>query len=231
VPHLEQLDWTAISASLDEFGYAMTPPVLGTAECAQLVSLYADDERFRSRVDMTRYNFGSGEYKYFARPLPDVVEQLREGLYPELAIVANRWGERLGGPSFPARLEEFLAVCSAHGQTRPTPLLLHYGPNDYNCLHQDIYGDVAFPLQATVMLSRVGTDFAGGEFLLLEQRPRAQSRGHSITLEQGQAVIFATRHRPARGSRGFHRLTMRHGVSRLLSGQRYTLGIIFHDAR
>jgi len=228
---LAELDWPAIESSLDEFGYATTPPLLTAADCRELVRLYDDESRFRSRIDMARYNFGSGEYKYFARPLPASVEELRSELYPRLAVTANRWAERLGISGYPGELEAFLEVCAQHGQNRPTPLLLRYREGDYNCLHQDIYGEVAFPLQATVMLSRPGADFEGGEFLLMEQRPRAQSRGQAVTLQQGEAILFTTRYRPVHGSRGFHRVNVRHGVSRLLAGQRFTLGVIFHDAR
>jgi len=225
------LDWPSIEASLDDYGYAVTPALLSATECASLAALYDHEDSFRSRVDMARYNFGSGEYKYFERPLPSDVEELRRAVYPCLAPVANRWAERLGGQEYPAELDQFLDVCAKHGQTKPTPLLLHYQAGDYNCLHQDLYGEIAFPIQLTVALSRRDVDYTGGEFLLMEQRPRAQSRGQAITLELGEAVIFATRYRPVRGSRGFYRVNMRHGVSRLLSGERYTLGIIFHDAR
>lgn len=193
--------------------------------------MYDEDARFRSRIDMARYGFGSGEYKYFARPLPPAVEALREAVYPQLAPVASRWAERLGGEPYPATLEAFLNLCAKRGQTRPTPLLLRYGPGDYNCLHQDLYGDVVFPIQLTVVLSRRDVDYQGGEFLLVEQRPRAQSRGQAVPLELGEAVIFATRYRPIQGTRGFYRVNMRHGVSRLLSGERFTLGVIFHDAK
>jgi uncharacterized protein len=225
-----QLDWASISQSLDLYGYATTPPLLTPGECAGLVSLYAQDNRFRSRVDMARYNFGSGEYKYLQRPLPPLVEHLRTAFYSHLAPVASSWAARLGAPDYPPELQAFLDVCAAHGQTKPTPLLLRYLAGDYNCLHQDLYGEVAFPIQITFALSRLGGDYTGGEFLLLEQRPRAQSRGQAITLQRGEAVIFATHHRPVQGTRGYYRANMRHGVSRLLSGERYSLGIIFHDA-
>jgi uncharacterized protein len=225
------LDWPAIQAGLDAYGYATTPPLLTAAECAALVRLYGQEQPFRSTIDMARYNFGSGEYKYFARPLPALVGSLRTSLYPRLAPIANAWAERLDGPSFPDTLDAFLEVCARHGQTRPTPLLLRYQAGDYNCLHQDLYGEVAFPIQLTLALSRPGTDYSGGEFLLLEQRPRAQSRGQAVHLELGEAVIFATRYRPVQGTRGFYRVNLRHGVSRVVSGERCTLGIIFHDAR
>jgi hypothetical protein len=220
-----------LDGSLDRFGWATTAPLLSPAECRELTQLYGQDERFRSRVDMARHNFGSGEYKYFSRPLPAVVEELRTSLYTRLAPIASRWAARLGGEPYPPDLPAFLDSCVRAGQTRPTPLLLRYQEDDFNCLHQDLYGDVAFPLQATILLSEPGRDFAGGEFLLLEQRPRAQSRGQAVALELGQAILFATRHRPVPGARGFYRVNVRHGVSRLLRGERYTLGIIFHDAR
>jgi hypothetical protein len=228
---LADLDWTAIERSLWEWGYARTPPVLTPDECAGLIAMYDDDARFRSRVDMARYRFGLGEYKYFAAPLPEPVAALREGLFPHLAPVANRWMERLGAPErYPATLAGLGRLCARHGQSKPTPLLLHYTAGGYNCLHQDLYGAVAFPLQATVLLSDPATDFTGGEFLLVEQRPRAQSAGHVVPLRQGEGVIFATRHRPARGARGWYRAQLRHGVSEVRSGERYTLGVIFHDA-
>ena len=225
------LAWPAIEAGLDAYGYATTPPLVTPAGCAAMVSLYSQEQPFRSTIDMARYNFGSGEYKYFARPLPALVESLRTSLYRHLAPIANRWAEQLGGPSFSDSLDAFLEECARRGQTRPTPLMLHYQAGDYNCLHQDLYGDVAFPLQLTLALSSPGKDYTGGEFLLLEQRPRAQSRGQAVHLELGEAVIFATRYRPVQGTRGFYRVNLRHGVSRLLTGERYTLGIIFHDAR
>jgi uncharacterized protein len=228
---IAQLDWPSIASSLDGYGYAVTPSLLTAGECSELTHLYGDDARFRSHVDMARYNFGSGEYKYFDRPLPPLIEELRGGLYPRLEPVANRWAEHLGDTIFPSDLNAFLDLCAKHGQTRPTPLLLRYRAGDYNCLHQDLYGEVAFPIQLTFALSRLGRDYTGGEFLLLEQRPRAQSRGQAITLQLGEAVIFATRYRPVQGARGFYRVNMRHGVSRLLSGERCTLGVIFHDAK
>jgi len=225
------LDWAAIGASLDEWGFARTPPLLTSEECAALRALYGDDARFRSRVDMARFRFGVGEYKYFASPLPAAVEELRLHAYPPLAAVANRWEATLGRRSrHPASLPDLVALCARRGQKKPTPLLLRYEAGGYNCLHQDIYGDVVFPIQLTVLLSEPGKDFQGGEFLLVEQRPRAQSRGSVVPLEQGEAVIFTTRHRPISGARGAYRANMRHGVSRLLSGERYTLGVIFHNA-
>ncbi len=229
---LGSLDWAGIEGALDARGHAVTPALLTPEECAGLAALYGDAARFRSRIVMARHNFGSGEYQYFAAPLPRVVETLRRQLYARLAPVANRWAEALGDAArYPAELEDFLATCHAAGQTRPTPLLLSYRAEDYNCLHQDLYGEVAFPLQVAICLSRAGRDFTGGEFLLVEQRPRMQSRGEAIALDRGEAVIFANAVRPVAGKRGFYRVNVRHGVSRLRSGERMTLGIIFHDAR
>ncbi len=225
------LAWDDLAASLDARGYATTGPLLAAAECAALIDLYADEARFRSRVDMARFRFGEGEYKYFTAPLPEPVATLRRALYPSLAPVANRWAERLGARErFPAELAGLARLCARHGQTRPTPLLLRYGKGGYNCLHQDLYGQIAFPLQLTVLLSDPAADFTGGEFVLVEQRPRAQSAAHVIPLTQGEAVIFTTRYRPARGTRGWYRVVLRHGVSEIRSGERYTLGVIFHDA-
>lgn len=229
---LRQVDWTEIARTASDRGWATTRPLLTADECADLIGLYSEEHRFRSRIDMARFRFGEGEYKYFANPLPPAVLALRRHAYPHLAPIANDWSAALGAkPAFPPDLDEFLAGCAEHGQTRPTPLLLRYEAGGYNCLHQDLYGDVAFPLQMTCLLSRPGTDFTGGEFLLVEQRPRAQSRGEVVPLAQGQIVIFATRERPVRGARGTYRVNLRHGVSRVTSGQRYTLGVIFHDAK
>ena len=229
---LQQIDWAAVAHGLDERGWATTPPLLTAAECAELIRLYPEERRFRSRVDMARFRFGEGEYKYLTNPLPPVVRELRRHAYPHLAPIASAWETTLGTDQrYPTDLDDFLSVCAKHGQTKPTPLLLRYEAGGYNCLHQDIYGDVAFPLQMTCLLSRPGVDFKGGEFLLVEQRPRAQSTGSVVPLERGQIVIFATRHRPARGTRGAYRVTLRHGVSRVTSGERYTLGVIFHDAK
>lgn len=229
---LERLDWQAIERDLWERGYAKTPPVLTPSECAELIALYAEESRFRSHIDMARYRFGIGAYKYFADPLPPVVQALRTCAYPPLAVIANRWMEALRtAEHYPMDLAKLLARCRAHGQTRPTPLLLSYEAGGYNCLHQDLYGEVVFPLQLACFLSRRGLDYTGGEFLLLEQRPRAQSRGEAITTEQGEIIIFTTRYRPAAGARGYYRAQMRHGVSRVVSGSRYTLGVIFHNAR
>jgi uncharacterized protein len=216
--------------TLAEHGFAIAP-LLDSETCRALAALYDDDSRFRSRVVMQRHNFGRGEYKYFAYPLPEPVSKLRRALYPPLAAVANTWRAALGEQSrFPPTLDAFLAQCHSAGQTRPTPLLLRYDPDDYNCLHQDLYGPLVFPLQLTVLLSEPGADFTGGEFVLVEQRPRAQSRPIVVPLAQGEAVIFPVHHRPVQGTRGPHRVTMRHGVSRVRSGRRHTLGVIFHDA-
>jgi hypothetical protein len=229
---LERLDWDAITASLDTQGYAHTPAVLTPDECTGLVALYGEAERFRSRVDMARFRFGVGDYQYFAEPLPPLVEALREQAYPPLATVANRWESALAtAVVHPPTLAKMRAHCRAHGQSKPTPLLLHYEAGGYNCLHQDLYGDIVFPLQLTVFLSRPGVDYEGGEFLLVQQRPRAQSRGDAIDPGQGEMVIFATRHRPVRGARGWYRAALRHGVSTIRRGTRYTLGVIFHDAK
>jgi len=225
------VDWRQAAASLDERGYATTSPLLAAGECRALAALYTEDEAFRSRVVMQRHGFGRGEYKYLRYPLPQPVEALRLSIYPHLAPIANRWHQRLGEEGrFPAALGAYLAQCHQAGQGRPTPLILKYETGDYNCLHQDLYGALVFPLQLTVLLSQPDIEFSGGEFLLVEQRPRAQSRGEVVPLRQGEAVIFAVHHRPVQGVRGFHRVMMRHGVSRLRSGRRFTLGIIFHDA-
>ena len=229
---LADLDWTTMERSLWEHGYARTPPVLTPDECAELVAMYPDAARFRSTVDMARFRFGVGEYRYFAAPLPPLVQALREAAYPPLAAIANQFEAALDTATLhPTTLAGLLAVCHKRGQTKPTPLLLHYEAGGYNCLHQDLYGDVVFPLQLTCFLSRRGVDYEGGDFLLVEQRPRAQSKGEAIATEQGEIVIFPTRHRPLQGTRGWYRASMRHGVSRLLRGERYTLGIIFHDAK
>jgi len=229
---LTALDWSAIERSMWEYGYAKTPPVLTPTECAELIALYDDEPRFRSRIDMARYRFGVGEYKYFAAPLPPLVEALRENAYPPLAAIANQWQAALGDPDlFPPDLAALRRRCHKCGQTKPTPLLLRYEAGGYNCLHQDIYGDVVFPLQLTCFLSHRGVDYEGGDFLLVEQRPRAQSRGEAIATEQGEIVLFTTRHRPVEGTRGVYRAAMRHGVSRITRGLRYTLGVIFHDAK
>jgi hypothetical protein len=217
--------------SLASRGFTVTPGLIGPAECRALAALWPDKARFRSHVIMQRHGYGQGEYQYFTYPLPKPVEALRQALYPELANIANRWNEQLGrAQRFPPTLEDWLQQCHQGGQKRPTPLLLRYGPGDYNCLHRDLYGELVFPLQATVLLSDPQRDFSGGEFMLVEQRPRMQSRGEVVPLGQGDAVIFAVNERPVKGSRGFHRTAMRHGVSSLHHGKRFTLGIIFHDA-
>jgi hypothetical protein len=226
------LDWGNLSAEIDQHGCATTGPLLTAMECAALIGAYESDDRFRSRIVMARHGFGRGEYKYFAYPLPETVGALRTALYRPLAEIANRWNEAMGiKEGYPAEHEAFLARCHAAGQAKPTPLLLRYGADDYNCLHQDLYGQHVFPLQATFLLSQPGADFEGGEFVLTEQRPRMQSRVEVVPLAQGEAVIFSVHYRPARGTRGTYRVNMRHGVSRVRSGRRYTLGVIFHDAR
>ncbi|MEO1103964.1 MAG: 2OG-Fe(II) oxygenase, partial [Pseudomonadota bacterium] len=214
---------------LDGYGVARLGPVLPQDQCARLMDLYDDDDFFRSRVVMARHGFGSGEYKYFADPLPDVVAALRTSIYPFAAEAANRWAERLGTCPWPKHLSELAAMCKRAGQDKPTPLLLKYGEGDYNCLHQDIYGSVAFPLQLVVLLSDPA-DFEGGEFVLTEQRPRMQSRAEVVQLGQGEAALFATAERPRRGAKGEYRVKLRHGVSRIRSGSRMTLGVIFHQA-
>jgi hypothetical protein len=228
---LADLDWVTIRQSLGEFGYAVTPAVLTNSECLNLVEMYASETKFRSHIIMSRYRFGRGDYKYFDYPLPPIVQELREHSYSHLAPVANEWNEALGiNDRFPERHAAFLQICKKVGQTRATPLLLHYEDGDFNCLHQDIYGAVAFPLQMTCFLSQPGADYEGGEFVLMEQQPRAQSKAEVIVPTQGQAVVFATRYRPVKGSRGYYRTNLRHGVSRLKRGRRFTLGIIYHDA-
>jgi uncharacterized protein len=229
---LDLLEWTGLEQSLWERGHVQTAPLLSRSECAELMALYRDDARFRSWIEMARYRFGEGDYKYFAAPLPPIVQQLREALYEPLARVANGWMEALGDPTrYPNSLRDFHAVCAKQGQTKPTPLILHYEAGGYNCLHQDIYGDVAFPLQVVVGLSEPDVEYTGGEFLMVEQRPRAQSVGEALRLEQGALTVFTTRTRPIRGSRGYYRGQLKHGVSRVRTGARYTLGIIFHDAK
>jgi hypothetical protein len=225
-------DWRGIAARLDADGYAIMASVLSADECAALAAIYGADERFRSRIVMARHGFGQGEYKYFAYPLPDVIADLRIALYPRLRAIANRWNESLGiAVRYPDDLAAFLDRCHRAGQTRPTPLLLQYGEGDYNCLHQDLYGEHVFPLQITVLLSMPGRDFTGGEFVLTEQRPRRQSRASVVPLNRGDGVIFPVHHRPVRGTRGIYRVNLRHGVSQVRSGHRHTAGIIFHDAR
>jgi uncharacterized protein len=216
---------------LDQRGCAVIPELLTPAECAALIALYGEDEPFRSRVVMGRHGYGRGEYKYLAYPLPSLVERLRTAAYPQLVPIANRWNTAMSiDVQFPDAHAELLARCHAAGQVRPTPLLLQYGEGDFNCLHQDLYGEHVFPLQLAVLLSEPGEDFTGGEFVLTEQRPRMQSRVEVVPLRRGDAVVFAVRNRPVQGTRGVYRVTMRHGVSRLRSGHRHTLGVIFHDA-
>ena len=226
------LDWDQIESNLNEPGFALTGPLLDADQCASLIALYDDRDRFRSRIEMARFGYGVGEYKYFAQPLPAVVAELRTALYGRLAPIANRWSKLLGGgQEFPRSVGEYLKACHAAGQSRPTPLLLRYQAGGYNCLHQDLYGELAFPLQFTCLLSQRGSDYEGGESLLVEQRPRAQSRGEAFTLDRGAALIFPNRYRPVAGARGHYRVTVRHGVSTVRSGERYALGIIFHDAK
>ena len=225
------VDWDRAGEDLDAQAFAVIEHLLTPKECRELASLYRDDARFRSRVVMARHGFGRGEYKYFAYPLPGLISDLRTGTYPHLAAIANRWNEAMGIDNrYPGNLAQFLARCHGAGQTRPTPLLLRYGPGDFNCLHQDLYGAHAFPLQAAILLSQPGDDFSGGEFVLTEQRPRMQSRAAVVPLTRGDAVVFPVHHRPVRGVKGTYRVNLRHGVSAVRSGERLTLGIIFHDA-
>jgi uncharacterized protein len=230
--NISQLDWQKVGNELNELGYSITDSVLTPKECSDLIQLYPNDSIFRSHIQMERYRFGAGEYKYFAYPLTPIVQKLREEIYPHLVQTANQWMKDLGmAHEYPISLDQFLQRCHMSGQKRPTPLMLTYKKDDYNCLHQDLYGEQFFPIQGTCMLSKPGEDFSGGEFLLVEQRPRAQSVGHVVSIPHGGFVFFATSFRPARGARGAYRVTMRHGVSRLHSGSRFTLGIIFHDAK
>jgi hypothetical protein len=228
---IEGLDWSRLSRSLWEDGYALTPPILSPDECSELITSYSDDDIFRSHIVMARYRFGLGDYKYFNYALPEIVQELRECSYPHLAPVASEWNKALGiADAYPNSLSAYLKECHKRGQSRPTPLLLHYEAGGYNCLHQDLYGEMAFPFQMTFFLSEPGKDFDGGEFVLVEQVPRAQSKAHVIAPRQGQAVIFTTRYRPMKGSRGYYRANIKHGVSKIRGGRRYTLGVIFHDA-
>ena len=229
---LASYDWQKVTDELDQFGTATLGQLFSEEQCKELVGLYDASDAFRSTISMARHGFGRGEYKYFANPLPEIISASRKALYARLSPLANRWSERLGsGVEYPVSHDEYLAICHAAGQTRPTPLILQYVEGDYNCLHQDLYGDLAFPFQVAVLLSQPGEDFTGGEFVLTEQRPRMQSRAEVVPLQQGDAVVFAVNDRPMRGTRGDYRVKMRHGVSRLRSGRRHTLGIIFHDAR
>ena len=225
------LDWRAIEADLDAFGAAAAPKLLSPEACRRIAAMYPESGRFRSTIVMARHGFGRGEYRYFADPPPETVADLRRGLYRRLAPVADRWSAAMGfAARYPGEHAAFRARCREAGQTRPTPLLLRYGPGDYNCLHQDVYGPLVFPLQVAILLSQPGRDFTGGSFVLTEQRPRMQSRAEVVNLMQGDGVVFAVRERPVEGARGAYRVKMRHGVSRILSGERHTLGIIFHDA-
>jgi len=228
---MRAVDWQKIEHDLDAHGNAVIERLISPKQCAALAGLYPEEKPFRSRVVMAKHGFGQGEYKYFAYPLPELIRRLRASLYPRLAVVANRWNEAMGiDARFPEEHARFIQRCHAANQRRPTPLLLQYGPSDYNCLHQDLYGEQVFPLQLTILLSAPGRDFAGGEFVLTEQRPRMQSRAEVVPLGMGDAVIFAVRHRPVRGKHGVYRVNLRHGVSRVRSGRRHAAGIIFHDA-
>jgi hypothetical protein len=228
---LEAADWAGVSTHLDGYGWAMLNKLLTAGECAGIAGLFADDRHFRSHIVMARHGFGRGEYKYFAYPLPDIVGELRTALYPRLAPIANRWNESMGiAVHYPEAHAEFIKRCHKAGQTRPTPLLLQYAAGDFNALHQDLYGAHVFPLQVAILLSEPEKDFTGGEFVLTEQRPRMQSRAEVVPLRRGDAVVFAVHNRPVQGTRGTYRVNLRHGVSRLRSGHRHTLGVIFHDA-
>jgi hypothetical protein len=225
-------DWQAIIGELDSFGCAVLPKLLSPEECATIAALYPHEEHFRSHVIMGRHGFGKGEYRYFNYPLPELLGGLRTALYPHLAGLANQWNERMGlDQRFPASHTTYLKQCHNAGQTRATPLLLQYVPGDFNCLHQDLYGDLVFPVQVAILLSEPGKDFTGGEFCMTEQRPRMQSRVEVVSLRQGDAVAFAVNNRPVQGTRGTYRVNLRHGVSRIRSGMRHTVGIIFHDAK
>ncbi|MCJ8204033.1 2OG-Fe(II) oxygenase [Pseudomonas sp. RGM2987] len=232
IQRIQPLDWPHLEQSLDQDGSAIIRNLLSASQCQSLGNLYAEPGNFRSRVIMARHGFGRGEYQYFRYPLPDTVQQLRQSLYPLLVPLANRWNECMGiEVRYPDEHADFIQRCHTAGQPRPTPLLLQYGPQDYNCLHQDVYGEQVFPLQVAILLSEPGQDFTGGEFVLTEQRPRMQSRPQVIDLKQGDALVFAVHQRPVKGVRGYYRVNMRHGVSRVHSGRRHTLGIIFHDAQ
>jgi uncharacterized protein len=230
---INAVDWSNAQESLSARGYAVIDPILTPEECALIVKLYNEPTRFRSHIIMERHRFGVGDYKYFSNPLPEFVSDLRTAAYPHLAKVANEWAKDFGEekPPFPLDHAAFLKICHKAGQLKPTPLVLHYEAGGYNCLHQDLYGEIAFPLQMVFLLGQQGRDWEGGEFLLVEQQPRAQSKGEVVSANQGQAIIFTTRYRPVKGSRGYYRVNLRHGVSRVHRGTRYTLGIIFHDAK
>jgi uncharacterized protein len=232
VARIGAFDWPSISAHLDAHGWAMFEELLTADECSAIASMYDDDRLFRSQIVMARHGFGRGEYKYFSYPLPETVDDLRTTLYPRLAPIANRWNESMGLPvRYPDTHADFVARCHKGGQTRPTPLLLRYVEGDFNALHQDLYGEHVFPLQVAILLSEPGEDFTGGEFVLVEQRPRMQSRAEVVPLRRGVGVVFAVHNRPVQGTRGTYRVNLRHGVSRLRSGRRHTLGVIFHDAK
>jgi len=225
-------DWDEIGSTVGAFGCAVLDGLLPASECNDLAALYTHEEYFRSHVRMARHGFGNGEYRYFKYPLPGLIGDLRTALYPRIATIANEWSERMSlGVRYPKEHAAYLKICHNAGQVRPTPLLLQYGPGDFNCLHQDVYGDLVFPLQVAILLSEPDRDFTGGEFVLTEQRPRMQSRVEVVPLRQGDAVLFAVSHRPVQGARGVYRVNLRHGVSRIRSGHRHTLGIIFHDAK
>jgi hypothetical protein len=229
---VEGSDWNAIGRDLNASGCAVLPRLLSQDECASIATLYAHEEHFRSHIHMARHGFGKGEYRYFKYPLPEPIGELRTALYAHAAALANTWNKRMNiDARYPAHHADYLEICHKAGQIRPTPLLLQYTAGDFNCLHQDLYGDLAFPLQVTVLLSAPNEDFTGGEFVLTEQRPRMQSRVEVVPLRQGDAVLFAVHNRPVQGSKGSYRVNLRHGVSRVRSGRRHTLGIIFHDAR
>jgi hypothetical protein len=229
---IDACNWHAIGDDLDGFGCAVLPSLLSPQECEDIAALYPHEEHFRSHIHMARHGFGKGEYRYFKYPLPALIAELRSSLYSRVAAFANAWNQRMNiATQYPKAHADYLKICHKAGQTRPTPLLLQYAAGDFNCLHQDLYGDLAFPLQVTVLLSAPGRDFAGGEFVLTEQRPRMQSRVEVVPLRQGDAVLFAVHNRPVQGTKGPYRVNLRHGVSRLRSGRRHTLGIIFHDAR
>ena len=229
---IARYDWQKLAGELNDHGCAVLENLLSRTECTRIAQLYPHEQHFRSHIVMARHGFGKGEYRYFKHPLPDLIAGLRAALYVELAKVANDWNEHLGiAQRYPAKHVQYLKECHARGQTRPTPLLLQYVSGDFNCLHQDVYGELTFPLQVAILLSEPGRDFTGGEFVLTEQRPRMQSRAEVVPLRQGDAVVFAVHHRPVRGSKSTYRVNLRHGVSLLRSGMRHTLGIIFHDAK
>jgi uncharacterized protein len=228
---VDRADWATIGSELDELGCGLTPPLITPSEAEELSGLYGHDEAFRSTVDMGRHRFGEGEYRYLAHPFPDIVEELRQALYPHLLPIARDWYEKLGRPApWPETIDEWLDMCHAAGQTKPTPLILTYGPGGWNALHRDLYGDLVFPLQVVINLTEPGTDYAGGEFVLVEQRPRAQSRATCLSLPRGCGLVFTTRDRPVRSQHGWSAAPVRHGVSIVRSGHRVTLGLLFHDA-